>query len=102
MAVRSIALIVSVYGAPELPRALSATAPMIRSKPPLAGALGASSATMLPLWAVASSVSVASLAFTGMWLRPFVAAAGARLAPSRWLSAAGSTVGGGEDVHQTL
>src|SRR5262249_3189219 len=47
--VRSIALIVSVYGAPELPRALPATAATIRSKPPLAGALGASSATLLPL-----------------------------------------------------
>jgi hypothetical protein len=36
--------------------------------------LGASSPTMLPLWAVASSVSVASLAFTGgcsvLWWQP--------------------------------
>ena len=47
-------------------RALPATAFMTRSKPPLAGALGVVSATLLPVWAVASPVRVASLAFTGI------------------------------------
>ena len=49
----------------------------IRSKP------GASSWTMLPLCALASSASMASLAFTGV-LRSFVAAAG--LPPGAWRS----------------
>src|SRR5215831_17186440 len=48
---------------------------MIRSKPLLAGALGASSLTMLPLWAVASPASVASLAFTSTFSVRFVAPA---------------------------
>src|SRR5579871_5014435 len=39
---------------------------MTRSKPGLAGALGVVSATLLPVWAVASPVRVASLAFTGI------------------------------------
>src|SRR5215813_11143358 len=80
---------VSVYGAPELPRALPAAAARIRSKPPLAGALGASSLTMLPVWAVASPLSVASLAFTGdcSVLR------GCRADAVRLAGAADSTVG---------
>ena len=73
--VRPVALMVSVQGAPELPRALPATAARFRSKPPLAWALGAWPWTMLPVWAVASPVSVASPAFIGGLLHSFVAAA---------------------------
>ena len=49
---------------PELPSALPTAAPRMRSKSGLAGALGAVSSTVLPVWAVVSAVSVASLAFT--------------------------------------
>src|SRR6516162_9296606 len=41
----------------------------MRSKPGLAGALGAVSATVLPVWAVVKAVRVASLAFTAVGLR---------------------------------
>jgi hypothetical protein len=57
------------------------TAARIRSKPPLAGALGASSLTMLPVWAVASSVRVASWAFTGIASVP----GACRLVASYWV-----------------
>jgi hypothetical protein len=53
-------------GAPESPRALPAAAWRVRSKLPAAGAFGALRPAVLPAWAVASPVSVASLAFTGI------------------------------------
>ena len=53
---------VRVYRAPQLPRALPAVAPRMTSKPGLAGALGAVSATVLPVWAVVRAVRMASLA----------------------------------------
>src|SRR6516164_4989375 len=67
---------VRVYGAPELPRALPAAARMIRSKLALAGALGAASATVLPVCAVATAVSKASLAFIAIALGPWLSCGG--------------------------
>ena len=49
-----------------MPSALPATARSTRSKLLAPEALGAVSPIVLPLWALASSVSIASLAFTGI------------------------------------